>query len=786
MTVKADFELKYRRSADPWEVLHPKRAGYYDWYCAIVDRYLVGNSGSVLDIGCGEGHLTHRLASEATEAMGVDVSRTAIRRAAEAYPDVAFRAVDLTRDIELGREFDVISCSQVLYYLTPDQLWTFGRNIYRVLNDRGVIVIAANCSGGDYFTPDEFLGICSALFEQIETDAFEHHRVFVGRKRACSIAVTVDYEVSEHGERLVLDSSRWRREVIAPTDAMLEAVERGGGRLTIFAEMGQYRFLKRHLPETAVAMEEQWRQAITRGHDVQVHLHPRWLPEAGATVANGNDIVLSRDGARLHALSADLLRSTLAWAKEELEAILQPIDPQYAAICFRAGKYQIQPHSRVFAILRDVGYRLDSSVWHGGFLSAYDSLPGFDFRMLWTTSRPYRPNLLDINRPAAGEDGDLIELPILAEDRRQWSFDTMAAAELTSFFENHQAGGGARVMIGHSKCFGEAQATALSTALSTCRGRGARSATLRTIARELDADWPAMQRANGALASYMLRSLASPKELYEAMPPYHLRKARMLADDIHGLARRRPGKQIRILDAGCGTGELLTFPLYHLLGDEVDFHITAIDPDERSIDRAKERATAHGLTRLHLAATTADALNDRFDVVVCSEVLEHLDAPATIVAALANRVDDDGLLVLTTPNGYGYKEFERRILTFAFRVVEKAPDFVTAILRKIASQLRQRVLDRAGTERTGNHDPLIGTLNFENDVHVQFFTTAALCKMLSQTGYRDVIFRNTQPLGGIAGAWLDQRLNLYENLDSWPSCIAAGWYLSARRPANNV
>jgi 2-polyprenyl-3-methyl-5-hydroxy-6-metoxy-1,4-benzoquinol methylase len=780
VTVNADFEAKYRRSADPWDALHPKRASYYDWYCKIVDRYLDGPTKSLLDIGCGEGHLTHRLASGASEAMGVDVSATAIRRATERYQTIAFRAFDLTQDVSLECEFDVISCSQVLYYLTPEQLWSFGRNIYRVLRDGGAIAIAANCSGGDYFDPDEFLGICSALFEEVETSAFEHHRLFVGRKRACSAAITVDYEVSEHGERLLLDPSRWQREVIAPTAALLDAVEQTGAKLTIFAEMGQYRFLKRYLPETAASMEQQWREAIGRGHDIQVHLHTRWLPEGGATVVNGNQIVLSSGGARLHALSPRLLKSTLEWAKTHLEAILQPIDPSYSAICFRAGKYQIQPHDSIFAILRELGYRLDSSVWHGGFLSAYDSLPGFDFRTLWTTSRPYRPNSTDINRPASGANGDVIELPILAEDRRQWSFDIMDAAELTGFFERHRAGGGSRVMIGHSKCFGERQATALTAGLSACARYATQWVTLRGLAHQLDEDWPAIQRANESLASYMRRSLASPEQLYEAMAPYHQRKAGMLADDVIALARCRPGKKIRILDAGCGTGELLTFPLYHLLSGAVDFEITAIDPDQRSIDRAKERAVAHGLTPLHFATTTADALTEPFDVVVCSEVLEHLESPAALVSSLADRVDHDGLLVLTTPNGFGYKEIERRILTLAFKLAERSPRFITSALRKIARRLRQRASTRKAPYAGGSTGTVIGTLNFENDIHIQFFTTAALRKMLRQAGCSNVTIRNTQPLGGIAGTWLDRRLKLFSNVHRWPSWLAAGWYISAR------
>src|SRR5262249_22460472 len=153
--------------------------------------------------------------------------------------------------------------------------------------------------------------------------------------------------------------------------------------LTIFLEVGEYWFLERYLPESAARIRAQLCEAVRRGHDVQVHLHTRWLPEFGAAVeADGRTILLSRDVPRLHDLPPKALEDVFTTARSFLESLLQPVRESYRARVFRGGKYQIQPHDAIFRALESSGYQVDSSVWHGGSLSVYDRNPGFDFRSL--------------------------------------------------------------------------------------------------------------------------------------------------------------------------------------------------------------------------------------------------------------------------------------------------------------------------------------------------------------------------------------------------------------------
>ena len=62
---------------------------------------------TALDVGCGEGHFTLRMAQCADRVSGIDVSPTAIRRASEQLAGQArceFRALDIVAD-DLETEF---------------------------------------------------------------------------------------------------------------------------------------------------------------------------------------------------------------------------------------------------------------------------------------------------------------------------------------------------------------------------------------------------------------------------------------------------------------------------------------------------------------------------------------------------------------------------------------------------------------------------------------------------------------------------------------------------------
>jgi cyclopropane fatty-acyl-phospholipid synthase-like methyltransferase len=80
--------------------------------------------GSILEIGCGEGNMTARLASIADKALATDISDMAVRRTrlmTSACANVETRRLDLLSDEPPG-QFDLVMVSEVLYYFERHQL----------------------------------------------------------------------------------------------------------------------------------------------------------------------------------------------------------------------------------------------------------------------------------------------------------------------------------------------------------------------------------------------------------------------------------------------------------------------------------------------------------------------------------------------------------------------------------------------------------------------------------------------------------------------------------------
>ena len=109
---------------------------------------------------------------------------------------------------------------------------------------------------------------------------------------------------------------------------------------------------------------------------------------------------------------------------------------------------------------------------------------------------------------------------------------------------------------------------------------------------------------------------------------------------------RTPLKGKTALDVGCGAG-LLAEPLARL-----GARVTGIDASPELVGAAQEHARAAGLEIDYRAGELAN-LTGRFDLITCMEVIEHVADASAFVAALAERLEPDGLLILSTPNATG-------------------------------------------------------------------------------------------------------------------------------------
>lgn len=90
------------------------------------------------------------------------------------------------------------------------------------------------------------------------------------------------------------------------------------------------------------------------------------------------------------------------------------------------------------------------------------------------------------------------------------------------------------------------------------------------------------------------------------------------------------GRSARILDVGCGGGDITVALARWALRDGLDVQVLGIDPDERAWRFARARAAASGIPAENLEfrrAYSHELLAEpgRFDVIVSNHLLHHLD-----------------------------------------------------------------------------------------------------------------------------------------------------------------
>ena len=120
--------------------------------------------------------------------------------------------------------------------------------------------------------------------------------------------------------------------------------------------------------------------------------------------------------------------------------------------------------------------------------------------------------------------------------------------------------------------------------------------------------------------------------------------ARTVASDRKD--QRRPMAGLSVLDIGCGGG-LLSEPMTRLGAT-----VTGVDADTAGIAAAVSHAAGVGLDIAYRAGAAEDLATEGrvFDMVVASEVIEHVADRDAFAEALAALVRPGGLLVLTTIN----------------------------------------------------------------------------------------------------------------------------------------
>jgi 2-polyprenyl-3-methyl-5-hydroxy-6-metoxy-1,4-benzoquinol methylase len=100
---------------------------------------------------------------------------------------------------------------------------------------------------------------------------------------------------------------------------------------------------------------------------------------------------------------------------------------------------------------------------------------------------------------------------------------------------------------------------------------------------------------------------------------------------------------LRILDMGCGNGHIANW-----LASQ--HQVIGIDQDADGIALASGDATSARFFRRSVCDDISDITPEHgFDLVICSEVIEHLIAPNKLLQNCYNNTRAGGVLIVTTP-----------------------------------------------------------------------------------------------------------------------------------------
>jgi SAM-dependent methyltransferase len=151
------------------------------------------------------------------------------------------------------------------------------------------------------------------------------------------------------------------------------------------------------------------------------------------------------------------------------------------------------------------------------------------------------------------------------------------------------------------------------------------------------------QQVSNAVASLYNTYPFPPEPLLDEPPPGYNWRWNWLAA-YNFCTGRKPQKQdIRILDAGCGTG-VGTEYLVHLNPQAT---VVGIDLSEGALNVAKERCQRSGANRAqfhHLSLFDVEEIPGEFDLINCVGVLHHTSEPIRGIQALAKKLAPGGLM----------------------------------------------------------------------------------------------------------------------------------------------
>jgi 2-polyprenyl-3-methyl-5-hydroxy-6-metoxy-1,4-benzoquinol methylase len=206
-----------------------------------------------------------------------------------------------------------------------------------------------------------------------------------------------------------------------------------------------------------------------------------------------------------------------------------------------------------------------------------------------------------------------------------------------------------------------------------------------------------------------------------------------------------------ILEVACGKGGI-TLPIA-----SIGCKVTAFDINKNSLDSLQRVIQENDIQNLRLLQADGYSYEDgmTYDIVIASEILEHVKKPKSFLQNITKRLSAGSYLIVTIPNGFGPWEISKRINPF--RRLKR-----WNFLRSLAGKSR-----------------LISTGS--GGEHVQFFTRDNLIELVTNESLVLIESSNSDSLLTIVAALRNSKtfgsidIKLADLLPPW---LASGWYFA--------
>lgn len=218
-------------------------------------------------------------------------------------------------------------------------------------------------------------------------------------------------------------------------------------------------------------------------------------------------------------------------------------------------------------------------------------------------------------------------------------------------------------------------------------------------------------------------------------------------DFITEVLRSKLPADAEVLDVGCGNGVIS-----RSLGEK-GFKVQGVDVSEKAIERARQLNKYSNVKFDVISAEQLVADGKQYHAVICSEVLEHLNNPQILLTTLRDILKDNGVLIVTVPNGKGPREV---LVTKPVQSLQKKNSWAWRTLQTIKT-----AFGYSGTTVQSAADDL---------THIQFFTKSSLEKLAKKNQFSIVRFGKTNFIDDVFPfSFFTKKIKM---LQKWDSALA--------------